>query len=422
MLQRNIAPTVNPIKQLQINLPQTMTLSNGLHVFSLSDNEFDLIKLELVFSTGSKHSDLALLTQFTNSLIFEGTERYTSQEIAEKFEYYGAQVKTSVSSDRSLVGLVCLKKHLSELLPFFTEVIFSATYPQNEITLYAQRKKQDYILNRKKVSFLAGEQLNKALFNETPYQSRTTEESFGEITREDVLDFYSKNYKTNYFEVFCAGNLSDADLKFIGDCLSPHFHPKQEQKTFSPITGSPATELKQTVVSGTQSCVKLGKILDVEFASEDFFYLKFINTLFGGYFGSRLMQNIREDKGYTYGIGSSFLTLEDAKYFLISTEVDNKYVDATLNEISKEFDTLLTTDVVEQELHLVNNYIKGSLLKANDGVFLKMENAKYFHHHNHSLEYFDEYFQFLSTVNSSKIKQVVEQYLQKNTFSTIVIS
>jgi predicted Zn-dependent peptidase len=222
--------------------------------------------------------------------------------------------------------------------------------------------------------------------------------------------------------VFCAGNLSDADLKFIGDCLSPHFHPKQEQKTFSPITGSPATELKQTVVSGTQSCVKLGKILDVEFASEDFFYLKFINTLFGGYFGSRLMQNIREDKGYTYGIGSSFLTLEDAKYFLISTEVDNKYVDATLNEISKEFDTLLTTDVVEQELHLVNNYIKGSLLKANDGVFLKMENAKYFHHHNHSLEYFDEYFQFLSTVNSSKIKQVVEQYLQKNTFSTIVIS
>jgi zinc protease len=422
MLQRNIAPTVNPIEQLQINLPKEKRLSNGLNIFSLSDNEFDLIKLEFVFSVGSKHSKLPLLTQFTNALIFDGTERYTSDEIAEKFEYYGAQVKSNVSSDRSLVGLVCLKKHLPELLPFFTEVIFSANYPQHEIDLYAQRKKQDYILNRKKVSFLAGEQLNKALFNQTPYQSNTTEESFGAITREDVVDFYSNNYKTNYFEVFCAGNLSDADLTFIGDCLSPHFYLKQEQKAFNSITHSPTTVVKQTIVSGTQSCIKLGKLIDVEFASEDFFYLKFINTLFGGYFGSRLMQNIREDKGYTYGIGSSFLTLEDAKYFLISTEIDNTYVDASLNEISNEFDSLLSSDIAENELHLVNNYIKGSLLKANDGVFLKMENAKYFHHHNHSLEYFDAYFQFLSTVNPNKIKQVVEQYLQKNTFSTIVIS
>jgi predicted Zn-dependent peptidase len=76
MLQRNIAPTVNPIEQLQINLPKEKRLSNGLNIFSLSDNEFDLIKLELVFSVGSKHSKLPLLTQFTNALIFDGTERY----------------------------------------------------------------------------------------------------------------------------------------------------------------------------------------------------------------------------------------------------------------------------------------------------------------------------------------------------------
>jgi zinc protease len=422
MTERHIAPEIQPIERIDLLQHKQIKHPSGLLFTFLNDNEFDVVKIELVFKVGSKHEEKSLLAQFTNTLIFEGTETLSSEEIAEKFEFYGAQVKTNISSDRSSVSLICLKDHLTSLLPFFLDVIFSANYPRHEIELYAKRKKQDFLLSTKKVAFLAGEQLNKALFSGTHYHMKMDQNSFEDVNREEVLEFYNNHYKNNAFDVFSSGNINEQATEFIMAACSKYASSSKDKKTFKPIIQNNAEEINLSVIKGTQSCVKFGKILDVGFASDDFFALKFINTLFGGYFGSRLMQNIREDKGYTYGIGSSFLTLEDAKYFVVSTEVDNSYVQPTLNEINKEFDKICEEEVSQNELELVKNYIKGSLLKANDGVFLTMENLKHFHYFNTNLEYFNAYFSFIDKVDAQKVKAIAKQYLQKNTFTTVVVS
>lgn len=422
MINRAIPPNFVDISSLNIQHPNEISSSNGLNLYWLDNKDFNVIKVELVFSVGTKHQDKPLLASFTNELVFEGTDKYSSEEIAEKFDYYGAQPKTSITSDRSSFSLICLKKDFFELYPYFLEVIFNASYPEQEVNIHRKRKKQNYILNKKKVSYLAGEQLNKVLFESTKYESKNNEEAYDNISASELKEFHSRYYRNAKFDVFCSGNVSDNDANKILDLSSTYFSSKTNLTEMDRVVESISKEVKLEVIKGTQSCVKFGKIIDVDYASPDFFYLNITNTLLGGFFGSRLMQNIREDKGYTYGIGSGFSVLENASFLSISTEVDNKYIDDTIAQINYELDRLANELITEDELEILTNYIKGGLLKANDGVFLIMDNFKSMKYHNQSLEYFNQYFNFLNSIDPSKIKEVARQYFNKNSFSTIVVS
>jgi len=143
-------------------------------------------------------------------------------------------------------------------------------------------------------------------------------------------------------------------------------------------------------------------------------------TIFGGYFGSRLMTNIREEKGYTYGIGSFVLILKQASYLVISTEVGNTYVEPTLSEIALEMRKLQTEPISENELETVKSYLLGEFLRDFDGPFALASSFKAINDFDLDYSFYDEALKVLRNITSAELMQLAQQYLNPEDFHTVV--
>ena len=153
----------------------------------------------------------------------------------------------------------------------------------------------------------------------------------------------------------------------------------------------------------------------------DFPSVQVLNTVLGGYFGSRLMANIREDKGYTYGIGSGMSSLKHAGTLFIATEVGAEVCKATLTEIEKEINILKTELIPEKELALVKNYLLGSLLGSLENVFSHADKFKTLYFAGLGYEYYDRYTEVIKTINAYELLKLANQYLDFDKFYKVIV-
>jgi predicted Zn-dependent peptidase len=169
-----------------------------------------------------------------------------------------------------------------------------------------------------------------------------------------------------------------------------------------------------------QSAVRVGRLL---FNKKDPDYFKFqvLNTVLGGYFGSRLMANIREDKGYTYGIGSGLASLVNGGYFFISTEVGVDVTNNTLSEIYKEIKLLREQPVNNEELETVRNYVLGQFLRSVDGPYSLADKFKAIWEFGLGYDYFENYFKAVKTITPKEIQELANKYLQEEDLIELVV-
>ena len=146
-----------------------------------------------------------------------------------------------------------------------------------------------------------------------------------------------------------------------------------------------------------------------------------VNTILGGYFGSRLMANIREEKGYTYGIGSRMVSMNNAGYIYISTEVGTNVCDDAVNEIYKEIDKLRNELVSSEELNLVKNYMMGDFLRSADGPFALADKFKKIMFYDLSYSYYDEFVKTVKTITPEQIQSLADQYLNPDDLYELVV-
>jgi zinc protease len=187
------------------------------------------------------------------------------------------------------------------------------------------------------------------------------------------------------------------------------------------ITTSKAEKVYEEKEGAIQSGIRIGKVLDVRFGTDEFFQLQILNTILGGYFGSRLMSNIREDKGYTYGIGSAIASMEDAMFFFISTEVGADVTNAALIEVYFELNRLRDELVSEEELVMVKNYILGSMLKSSDGPFSMADKYKSVYLKGEDLSFYDRYISMINNVTSEKLLDVAKKYFDPKEMLEVVV-
>lgn len=416
MINRTLAPEFKTIDKIDIIKANETFLDNGIPVYKINAGSQELSKVELIFNAGMYYQQRTLLASTTNTLLEGGTTKYNALQISENIDFFGSFLELSVGQDFSTVTLYSLNKYLNDSLVFIEEIIKNAIYPQSEIDILLANKKQKHLVNSQKVNHLARRKFSELLFGEKhPYGVDVKPNDFDTLKQKDIIDFYKNYYNSKNCFIVVSGNLPDNILTILNGHFGKSDWGNVAGMQYPKATITTTTQRKVLVEKSDaiQSAIRLGRILFNK-THPDYFKFQVLNTILGGYFGSRLMANIREDKGYTYGIGSGLTSLVNGGYFAISTEVGADVTTKALDEIYKEIARLRTDLVSAEELETVRNYILGQFLRSVDGPFALAEKFKAIKEFGLDYSYYDNYFKSVQSVTAAELRDLANKYLQQD--------
>lgn len=420
-MNRSLAPEISLIESFEYLKAERLAQIQQLPTYYIGGSEEAVVKVELLFEAGYQYQTKPLQASAVNALLLEGSKGKSAKAIAEFFENRGAFLDTSLHADYATVQLHCLSRQLEELLPYLLELLQTAIFPEEELEDWLHRKQQKFAINQEKVSYLAKNAFVGAFFGEGhPYNNAVNAVSFESLTHADLLAFYEQQYQKKPFTVLLSGQLSEAQLKRILSHLEQYDFgaASQAKLTFPEVKAK--NELLQVEKAGaTQSAIKMGKLMPNK-GEADFPALFFANTILGGYFGSRLMSNLREDKGYTYGVGSGLIAYRGLAYFVLSTEVGSEHTQPAVKEIEKEMQRLTQESVTADELETVKQYLQGSLMRNFDGPFAAMDRFKSLYVLGLDYTYYDKLIQDFKEMTAERLLQTYQQYFQFKDLTKVV--
>ncbi len=423
MIDRTIAPGFKTIEKVDIQHAASFKLDNGISVYTIDAGSQELTRIEFIFKAGTFWQDSPLNAVTANTLIENGTAKYSANKLSDSIDFYGSFFETSCGYDFSSLALFSLNKHLESSLVFVEEMIKNANYPQEELVTHLANKKQKHLVNLQKVNSVALHRFSELLFGEThPYGVQARTEHFDTLQRETVVNFYKKHYQYQNCTIMVSGKLP-ANLKQI---LNKHFGSEkwgtatEIKKLYTAAQSSAVRENMIEKKDAVQSAIRVGRRLFNK-THEDYFKFQVLNTVLGGYFGSRLMANIREDKGYTYGIGSGLSSLVNDGFFYISTEVGADVTKSALDEIYKEIEKLQNDLVSESELETVKNYILGQFLRSVEGPFALADKYRGIWEFGLDYDYYEKYFKAVQSTKPQEITDLAAKYLKKADLLELVV-
>lgn len=420
MLNRTIAPDFKQVDEIHFIQPSFKNLDNGIPVYTLFSEKQDIVRVEFIFDQVIWEASKPLQSIAVSGLINNGTQKLTAKQIAEQIDFYGAFFQTEYGQDQVTVTLYSLNKHLASVLPIVKDILTDSQFPQTELDIYLQNQKQRFQINLQKNDLQARKKFFNALFGDTSYGAEINFDHFNAVKREDLLAFYKATYNPANCTIIAAGKFDEASFKLLNTFFGSDWNEiKGDKKAFNF-----SQHAKQNIyienADSVQSAIRTGQMA-LNRTHKDFASFQILNTVLGGYFGSRLMANIREDKGFTYGIGSAVVSLKDAGYFFIATEVGTEVCAAALVEIYKEIELLRTELVTEQELSLVQNYMLGSMLGSLENVFSHADKFKNIHFYNLGYDYYTNYIHTVKNITPERIKLLAQQYLNTDHFVEVVV-
>jgi zinc protease len=422
-IDRKRSPAFKTVEKIEMIKASEKHLQNKIPVYAINAGTQELIKIEFLFSAGMYQQQMPLQAATVNAMLEEGTSKMTAAQIADAVDYYGAFLEASVSQDNASVVLYTLNKHLKATLPVLEQVIKDAVFPQNELDTHLRNKKQKFHVNNQKVANVARKHFSELIFGEKhPYGISVKENDFDVMSRSHLIDFYSTFYRANSCKIILAGKVNDDVYTLLDEYFGGNDWLASNNLNRTSIDISSSVQQEQLIYKedALQSAIRIGKVLFNK-THPDYQPLQVLNTVFGGYFGSRLMSNIREDKGYTYGIGSGVVSLHNSGYFFIATEVGVDVCKNAINEIYFEMNRLREELVSDDELQLVKNYLLGTFLRSVDGPFAMADRFKGIMEYDLSYDYFDKYIATIKDISASKLRDLANTYFDKNSMIELVV-
>ena len=425
-VDRKIAPPIVDAVNFHLELKpyEKFTLDNGVPVYAINAGAEEVMSVEIIFFAGNSFEEKNVVAAATNFLLKNGTSKKKAFQINEHFEYYGSFLNRACYNETSALTLHCLNKHIGELLPVVEELITDSIFPEEELAIFKQNQKQRLSVSLKKSEFVAGRLIDSYLYGEKhPYGKYTTPAEYDALNREELITFYNKYYKNGSCVIFTAGKLPPG----LFELLNKHFGKlpfgNNFQKPLHQISSTKKPGEKFRITNdenGVQGSIRIAR----EFPNRhhpDFLKVMVLNNIFGGYFGSRLMANIREDKGYTYGIHSFLQDHIQQSGWLVSTEAGKDVCEAAITEVYKEMKRLQDEPVGEDEMQLVRNYMMGSILGDLDGPFHIIARWKNYVLNDLNGDYFYNAINTIRTVSPEELQQLAKKYLNPDEFYELVV-
>ena len=415
-----LQPTIKTIDSVHFPKPKSFKLDNGIQVHAFNIGSQDVVQIDVVFETAKSFQDNPISLKVVNELMGEASKNYAYGEINEKIDFYGAFFESDYNADASSVTLFSLTKHIENVLPIFADAILNPVFPEREMRIHLSNSKSRFELQHEKVSFLSKRIFNEKLFGHHRYGKLSTSTDFDAITTEELSKMHNEHYCAANCHIFISGRFDDSLYALLNTYFGKmnfgkptSFEPFEKQAT----KGNIHQEKKDAM----QSAVKMGCIVNVPYGGEEYFGLKILNCVLGGYFGSRLMSNIREDKGYTYGINSGINYFKDTCLFQISTEVGTEVTNAALEEINTEIQLLHNEVIAEEELSVVKNYLLGSILSASDGPFSIASQYKSMILHQEDFDFFNRYINAINSISAKILQELAKKHLVVENMLTVVV-
>lgn len=421
-MDRTIQPEIQPLKNFHIQTPVRTTLPNGIPLTVINAGEQEVVRMDVLFSGGRWQQSQKLQALFTNRMLREGTTKYTAATIAEKLDYYGSWLELSSSSEYAYITVYSLNKYLAKTLEVVESMIKEPLFPQKELQTILDTNIQQYLVNTSKVDFLAHRSLLKSLYGEQhPCGKIVMEEDYHTITPEVLREFYERHYHSGNCSIFLSGKVTDDIISRVTDIFGIPFGQYQLQmpKSSFPFAAIPEKRIFTEREDAMQSAVKMG-CTTITREHPDYPKLRVLMTLFGGYFGSRLMSNIREDKGYTYGISAGVVFYPDSGLLIVSTETDNEYVEPLIQEVYHEIDRLHLDPVSAEELRIVRNYMLGEMCRSYESPFSLSDAWIFIATSGLDDDYFSRSLLAVNEVTPMEIQDLAQRYLCKETLKEVI--
>lgn len=414
-------PKIKTIDQIDFPQPEIITLPNGTQLFVMNHGEVDVCRIDFILEAGSRYQRKTLVASASASLLAEGTKNYNSQEISEYFDFWGSFIGSNTDKDFIRITAYSLTKHLSQTLLRLEEVVKSPIYPEHELSNWAKRGKQALTIEMEKTSTPARIELFKSLYGlEHPYGMFANPDDYQMVQAEDIKRFHSEYFGSSNTRIFLAGKVGNEEVKLLEKYFGTPWgnHPFKET-TVPPSNPKPGNYFISKP-KAVQSSIRIGREICSR-TDPDFTDLSVLNTILGGYFGSRLMMNLREDKGYTYGIGSHILSLENSTALVITVDVGSQYTRQAIDEIWKEIERLKTEPVLETELKRVRNHLMGEMLRNFNGPFAIADNTiglACYNKMDYSLH--ERFIQSIKHLSSHRIIELANKWFNKKEMVQVI--
>ncbi len=425
-VDRKIAPPIVDAVNFHFELKpyEKFTLDNGVPVYAINAGAEEVMSVEIVFFAGNSFEEKNVVAAATNFLLKNGTSKKKAFQINEHFEYYGSFLNRACYNETSTLTLHCLNKHIGELLPVVEELIIDSIFPEEELAIFKQNQKQRLSVSLKKSEFVASRLIDSYIYGEKhPYGKYSSHAEYDALNREELISFYNKYYKNGSCVIFTAGKLPPGLFELLNKHFGKLTFGNNFQKPLHQISSTKKAGEKFRITNdenGVQGSIRIAR----EFPNRhhpDFLKVMVLNNIFGGYFGSRLMANIREDKGYTYGIHSFLQDHIHQSGWLVSTEAGKDVCEAAISEVYKEMKRLQDEPVGEDEMQLVRNYMMGSILGDLDGPFHIIARWKNYVLNDLNGDYFYNAINTIRTVSPEELQQFAKKYLNPEEFYELVV-
>ena len=422
-LDRTLPPLLRPLEAFEILRPERLEMKNGMQLNVIRAGSQEVVRLDLLIGGGQWHQTQALQALFTNRMLREGTPTMTSAQIAEKLDYYGAWLDLSSSVNCGFVTLYSLNKYFPRTLAIIADMLMNPSFPEKELEVVLETNRQQFLVNSSRVEVIARKHFNRSLFGEEhPFGRFAVESDYGRITPEVLREFYRKHYHSGNCTVYVSGKVTPEIIR----CIEEHLGnvPWGEIKKVQPLD---LIEPRQTTekhvfvekADALQSSLKMGCFM-MDRVHHDFLKARVMVTLFGGYFGSRLMSNIREDKGYTYGIGAGIVNCPGSGVLAITTEADNQYIDSIITEVYREMDKMCNDLAPQEELEMVRNYMLGDFCRSYEGPFSLSEAWIYTKTADLDDDFFVRQVDSIRSITAEEIRTLAQRYLCKENLIEVV--
>ena len=360
------APSIAPL------IPQRFRMSNGGELYYFQNNALELVKIDFTFEAGSRLQEMKCLAHAANQLFAEATSLHDAGQVADFLDFRGIVVERMTDVCVGNVSFYFLRRYAEELFPLIREMFDSPEVTRPLLDAYVAKRRQQLALGFQKTAYVARNKYYETLYGFAhPLGTYANAADVDLLTVESVSDFIRRHYRLDSAHIMLSGYV-DSDLLSLADrffSVGDGCCRVGEGVLPPPAPQPSSSEQWFPLANAVQSTIRIGRILPVEWSHTDYARFMVLNTVLGGYFGSRLMSNIREDKGYTYGIYSTTQIHRGSIAFYITADVAAEATQAAVHEVFEEIGRLQTDLVPTDELELVRNYMMGDFIRSIDGAF-----------------------------------------------------
>lgn len=387
-------------------------LSNGIPWYGFHQDDISVLRMDIVIPGGTWVQNKLYQAMATAQMLMEGSKGKTAFDIAESLDFIGAYADSSSGNHSVTLSAYVLKDKFREMLQLLRLVLTEPVFPDHELKVLLLNLKQEYIIGSQKVSMLARRKYPSLIFGEKhPYGRLPVVDDFDKLQRNDLIEYFDLISSAD-MKVYLGGNIDNNIIGILEEELGQMKFPKVHNETSDYIVES-SSELRHHIEKNgaVQSAITMGKEV-VNRSADDYPLLTLAVTILGGYFGSRLMSKIREEKGLTYGIFSTIQAKPRGAMFSIQSEVIAERTQEAIDEIFSEISRLSDEVMNQEELDLVRNYSMGGIMRSFDGPFQLVDRLKLAHAYELDANiYYKKIVDSLLSASTEDITRIVKEQL-----------